>query len=273
MYRYFRTGQFYFKKRLDQKPGRFFLLTVYLPMRYTCVLLFILQHNIAFSQFNDSVTHNIKLNCTGLLNKTTTGNSYILSNGFGYNVLKKTVALNTAANWVYGVNKQVMSNNDLTTHADLNFFKENKKLSYWTLVNYDKIYSLNINYRLQGGGGISYNFIDSSHLRINVSYGLLYEAGDIKESDSISNTYATARNSLRLLLRWIIKDKVTISSIHFYQPSFETFKDYIIQSTTTIAVKLYRSLSLNANVVYNKATNTNRDNLLVTYGLMFDKYF
>jgi len=232
-----------------------------------CVPLF------AFPQFSDSVTHQLKINCNGILNQTADGNSYVLSNTLNYNVLKKTLALNTAANWVYGENRHAVSNNDLTTHADLNFFKPGKKLSYWVLLNFDKIYSLGILYRAQGGGGVSYNFIDSTHLRINISDGLLYEAGDIKTGDAGNNSYATTRNSLRLLLRWKVKDKLTVTSTHFYQPSLQSFKDYIIQSTTNVSIKLYQRLSLNANLAYNKATNTHRDNLLLTYGVVFDTFF
>lgn len=246
---------------------------VYLYMRFIVAICLGVIPFFVFSQFSDSVTHQIKINCTGILNQTADGNSYVLSNMVNYNVLKKTVALNTAANWVYGENRRTVSNNDLTTHADLNFFKTGKKLSYWVLLNFDKTYSLGILYRAQGGGGISYNFIDSTHLRVNISDGLLYEAGDIKTGNSGNNTYATTRNSLRLLLRWKLKDKLTVTSIHFYQPSLQSFKDYIIQSTTNVSVKLYQWLSFNANLAYNKATNTNRDNLLLTYGIVFDKFF
>lgn len=232
-----------------------------------------LLYKVAFPQFSDSVQHYVKVNAAGIINQAPTGSSYVLSNTLNFNVLKKSIALNTAAAWVYGVNQHSVSNNDLATHADLNFFRKGKKLSYWTLVNFDKIYSLRINYRLQAGAGVSYNFTDSPYLRINISDGLLYEAGDIKEGNTEHNTYSVPRNSFRLLYRWHIQNRLTVTGIHFYQPSLLSAKDYIIQSTNNVSVKLYQWLSLNANLVYNKATNTNRENLLITYGLSFEKYF
>ncbi|MFT3678729.1 MAG: DUF481 domain-containing protein [Ferruginibacter sp.] len=242
-------------------------------MRFICFCIFLLVHKAAVSQFSDAVRHYVKFNSTGIINQTTTGNSFVLSNTGSFNIFKKNIALNTAAGWVYGENKQVTSNNDLTTHADLNFFRQGKKLYYWSLVNFDKMYSLGINYRAQAGAGISYNFIDSPNLRINVSDGLLYEAGEIKDNNGIYNDYSTTRNSFRLLCRWQIQNRLTISSIQFYQPSLQSLKDYIIQSTNNIAVKIYQWFSLNATLVYNKASNTNRENLLMTYGIGFEKYF
>lgn len=225
------------------------------------------------AQFNDSVTHHIKFSPTGFINKTKSSRAYLLSNLLNYNTLKKNVALNTSANWIYGSNQDALTNNDLALHGDLNFFNPGKKLSYWTLVNFDKTYSLKVNYRLQAGAGASYNFIDSPWLRINISDGILYEKGDITNEIGNKIIYSIPRNSFRLLYKWSIKDRFTISGIHFYQPSLKSLKDYIIQSSSNISIKLNDWLSFTSSLVYNKVMLTERETLLFTYGLSIEKYF
>lgn len=242
-------------------------------MRITVFVILALSASYCSAQLNDSVTHHLKFTPTGIINKTNTGKSYLLSNQLNYNTIKKNIALNTAALWVYGANKDALTNNDLSLHADLDFFKHQKKLYYWTLVNFDKAYSLKINHRLQAGAGASYNFIDSPYLRINVSDGFLYEQGDIIDGSTEHKTYSTPRNSFRLLYRWTIKDRVSITGIHFYQPSLASIDDYVIQSTNNVSVKLNRWLSFTSSLIYNKVTTTKRETLLVTYGLSLEKYF
>lgn len=190
-----------------------------------------------------------------------------------YNTLRKNIALNTSANWIYGSNQSALTNNDLSLHGDLNFFRHGKKLYYWTLANYDKIYSLKVNYRLQAGAGASYNFIDSPWLRINVSDGILYEKGDITNEAGKKIIYSIPRNSFRLLYKWSIKDRLVISGIHFYQPSLQSINDYIIQSSSSISIRLNQWLSFTSSLVYNKVTLTDRETLLFTYGLSLEKYF
>lgn len=242
-------------------------------MRIICFFVFSFGVQSASSQFSDSVPHFIQFKSTGIVNQTNTGSSYVLSNSLHFNTLKKNFSLNTAAGWVYGANQQSVSNNDLTTHADVNFTRPLKKISYWGLANFDKILSLRVNYRLQAGAGVSYDFIDSPYLRINVSNGILYEAADIKESNTENRSYSIPRNSFRLLYKWKLQNRFTLSGVHFYQPSILSIQDYIIQSSSNISMKIYQWLSLNVTLVYNRASNTNRENLLLTYGIGLEKYF
>ncbi len=246
---------------------------IYLQMRLILFLVLILSVNHCTAQFNDSTTHHIKFSPTGFINTTNSSRAYLLSNLLNFNTLKKNIALNTSASWIYGANQNALTNNDLSLHGDLNFFKPGKKLYYWTLANFDKVYSLKVNYRFQAGAGISYNFIDSPRLRINVSDGILYEKADITNETGKKIIYSIPRNSFRLLYKWSIKDRLVISGIHFYQPSLKSFDDYIIQSSSSLSVKLNQWLSFTSSLVYNKVTLTNRETLLFTYGLSLEKYF
>src|SRR5215213_2239455 len=90
---------------------------------------------------------------------------------------KKNASFNTNTAWIYGEQQRRHINNDIAEHSDVDLFKGVHKLYYWALANYDKSYSLKINYRFQAGAGLAYNFIDSPYLRINISEGILYERG------------------------------------------------------------------------------------------------
>ncbi|MEI9946496.1 MAG: DUF481 domain-containing protein [Chitinophagaceae bacterium] len=227
----------------------------------------------SFSQFNDSIHYYLRFASTGIINKTNDGDSYVLNNALNFNIKKKIVSINTSAGWIYGVQKGALTNNDFSAHSDVGLYKDLRKLYYWGLVNFDKSYSLKIKYRLQAGGGIAYNIINDPLLWINVSDGILYEKGDIIDAKLGRDVYQIPRNSFRLSYRWSLKDRVIISGIHFYQPSLIAINDYIIQSTNNLSVKLKKWLSLTAAVVYNKVSRTNRENLLITYGLTLEKYF
>jgi len=50
-------------------------------------------------------------------------------------------------------------------------------------------------------------------------------------------------------------------------------KDYILKFNNQLSVKLNKWLSINAAMAYNEISRTNRQNLLITYGIAVDKYF
>jgi hypothetical protein len=177
------------------------------------------------------------------------------------------------ATWLYGSQNDDLTNNDFSAHADIEFGKGVHKLYYWALVDYDKSFSLKINDRVQAGAGIGYDFIDSPYLKINVSDGILYEYGNIKDASNIQTIYNTARNSFRLMYHWSLKDRLIIDGIHFYQPSLQDISDYLITSTNNVSVKLKKWLAITGSFIYNKVSRTKRENVLMTYGIAIEKYF
>lgn len=235
--------------------------------------LLLLSYTVTQAQFNDSTHYYFKLLSTGIINTTNDAKSYVLKNGFNFNAQKKKMSYNTFFNWIYGELQNDLTNNDFTAHGDVDFNKGITKLYYWGLVNYDKIYSLNINYRLQAGAGIAYNIIDSPDLRINVSDGIVYEKGDLQDATIGRDVYQVPRNSFRLSYKWDIANRLRVDGIHFYQPSLLSIKDYVIQSSSNLSVKLNQWLSITAALTYNRVSRTNRENLLFTYGLTIEKYF
>lgn len=238
--------------------------------RITATLLFVFLSLSCFSQFDDTTHHYFRFASTGVINRTNDAKSYVFANRVAYNTKRKTIATNTGATWLYGLQDDDLTNNDFSAHSDIEFGKGVHKLYYWGLVNYDKSFSLKITDRVQAGAGIGYDFIDSPYLKINLSEGVLYEYANLKDPHIV---YNTARNSLRLMYHWSVHDKLIIDGVHFYQPSFRDISDYIITSTSTVAVKLNKWLGITGSFIYNKVSRTKRENVLMTYGIVVERYF
>lgn len=244
-------------------------------MKFYIILIVSLLWHVSFAQFNDSTHHYVNYASTGVINKTNDGNSYLLNNNLKFNVSKKDVSINTTNSWIYGKQQNILSNNDFSTSADFNLFKTLQHFYYWGLANYDKSYSLKINNRLQTGLGIGYSILDREKSVLVISDGILYEKNDLYATSAEfgSNQYETLRNSLRIKYKFIIKDIIVIDGADFLQQSLSCRSDYIIKSNTTLSIKLKKWLSLTAAVVYNKLNRTQRENLLINYGLSIEQYF
>ncbi|WP_240627889.1 DUF481 domain-containing protein [Terrimonas sp.] len=226
-----------------------------------------------YAQFNDSVHYYSKYATTGIINKTNQNRSFVLNNVFAFSVNKKEIALNSSASWMYGKQNGSLTNNDFTTGLNVDLHKNTRKLYYWGLVNLTSSYSLNIRHQFQGGGGIGYNFVNKPNIEVVVSDGLLYERSSLKIDSVTNENYQTIRNSLRLRHRWVINNIITWDGMHFWQPSLLKFDDYIIRSTSNISIRLKKWLSFTSSLTYNKVSRTNRENLLLSFGITAETYF
>jgi hypothetical protein len=227
----------------------------------------------AFAQFSDSVHYYGKYASTGSINRTNTGNSYLLNNAFKMGVSRKKLSLNATGGWVYGKQDSVLTNNDFSAAMDFNMFRAVKKIYYWGLATYDKSISLKINDRLQVGAGLAYNFLDRKTAYLSVSDGILFEKSDLFLQDTIHDVYHTYRNSLRISYKWVIKDIFVIDGTHFLQNSLSHGNDYNIRSNSSLSIKLRKWLSITAALTYNKLNRTDRENLLFNYGFTIERYF
>lgn len=237
------------------------------------LFLLVLSGKTAFPQFNDSTHHRFSFSSTGIINQTKDLSSYVSNNVVSYEINQKKLNFNTAASWVYGKQQKQLSNNDYSAFANLDYLKDVKQLYYWGLFNFDKSYSLKVNYRFQLGGGVAYGVLNKPDMNLSLSDGFVYESSDLTDPVIGKDIYQTVRNSFRLKLHWTYKDILAFDAAGFYQPSLASFKDYIIKSNNSLSIKLSKWLAINASVVYNKISRTNRENLLITYGLKIDKYF
>lgn len=228
----------------------------------------------AEAQFNDSTHHYIKYSTTGIVNKTNSANSFVLSNALRYSLKKNRTALNSNNSWVYGIQKKLVTNNDFNSTLDFNILhKDSSAFYYWGLLNYDISRSLNINNRIQAGLGVAYNFIDNKNWFVNLSTGFLYEHSNIQNTDNIKTAYSTTRLSTRFRYRLTLSDNIVLDGTHFYQPSLQHSDDYIIKSVNALTVKVRKWLGVTAAANYNKISYTNRENLIITFGFTAENFF
>src|SRR5688572_3271901 len=120
-------------------------MNVKITILYSC---FYFATQTLVAQFNDTTNYYVNYTSTGIINNTNEGNSYVLNNNVRFNVYKKHILLNTTNGWVFGEQWDVRTNNDFTSVADINLFKEERHVYYWGLANYEKSYSLKVNYRV-----------------------------------------------------------------------------------------------------------------------------
>lgn len=237
------------------------------------IILVLFYIKNAGAQFSDSVHYFVSYAATGIINTTETGKSYVFNNLLRANVNKNDVSFNSGYSWIYGRQNTVTSNNDFTVTGDFNYRKDSSRFEYWALANYDKSLSLHINHRLQYGGGLSYDILRSNNNRVNISNGLLYENSNLRLDNNVMDIYQTWRNSLRLKYYFHVKDLLALEGVHFLQNSLSTKTDFIIKSYSALTVKVYRWVNFTTTLTYNKLNRLKRENLLLTVGLSFEKYF
>ena len=243
-------------------------------MKYTFLLLIsFIQFYRSYSQFNDSVHHQVIYASTGVINRTNETSSYVLNNVLKFNIRRKIISLNFSNSWIYGEQQNKLTNNDFTSTLDFSIYKNVHRFYYWGLGNFDKNYSLKINKRLQLGLGGAYNVVDSKNAWINVSNGILYETSDLYQDANKRDIYQTLRNSFLVRFRWVVKEIIVLDGANYLQNSLSNNQDYILKLNNSLSVKLRKWLSLTTAIGYNKSQRTNRENLLFTYGLNVEKYF
>jgi len=241
--------------------------------RFTVFSVFLTASLSAKAQFNDSTFYYFKYASTGIVNRTNDANSFVLNNAVNLGINKKKVSSNISSAWVYGQQNKSLTNNDFSSYADVDLFKNMHRLYYWGLLTYETSFSLKINRRLQTGAGITYTAIKDSTATLVLSDGFLYETGDLIDAQLGKDLYQAIRNSFRIKYRWLIRDKLILEGTAFYQPSVTDITDYNIKSVTNLTLKLRRWLGITASGVYNSINRTKRDNLLITFGLTVEKYF
>jgi hypothetical protein len=244
------------------------------PRKFLLLVFCLLYAASGFGQFNDTTNYYVNLNSTGIVNKTTDGNSYVLNNGLRFSVYKKHISVNSTSRFIYGEQQDNLTNQDFSSAMDFDFLKKLRRIYYWGLGSYEKSYSLKINHRMQTGVGIGYTLVNRKNAVLVISDGILYEKSELlAETEGQITGYETFRNSFRIKLRCIIRDRIVIESTDFHQQSLSDKHDYILRSQTQLSVKLIQWLSFTTSVTYNKLGRMNNENLLINFGLTIEKYF
>jgi hypothetical protein len=225
------------------------------------------------AQFTDSTNYVVGYTSTGSINKTNDGQSYLLNNAVKFGVRKKTFSLNFNNNWIYGKQDAQLTNNDFSSSLDFNLYSKSPQFFYWGLANYNTSKSLKINNQLLAGAGLAYSLYDREGAYLNISDGILFDSSDLILTNEVRDVYQTYRNSLRVVFKFSISSFIVLNNSTFYQPSLDRKNDYIFKSNSGLAFKVNQWLSLTTAFNYNRVSRTDRENLLFTYGLSFERYF
>jgi hypothetical protein len=228
----------------------------------------------AVAQFTDSTHYHVLYSGTGIFNRTEASSSYLFTNSLRLSTKYKRLEGNAGANWLYGEQLKNLTNNDFTGSLDFNYYSSIPRLYYWGLGVFEKSFSLKVNNRTQAGLGLAYNLVDRrDSLFVNISNGLLYEYSDLQLADTTRELYSTLRNSLRLRTRIRLARTLTFEGTGFLQNSLQRRGDYIIRSTASLSLRLRKWLALTSALTYNKVARTERENLLLTFGLTVEDWF
>jgi hypothetical protein len=240
---------------------------------FGAIVFFLLCGLSAQAQFSDSVANYVRYSAAGNLNRSNNATAYLLTNEARYSRKNRRTTLNTLASWLYGQQNGRLTNNDFLTTADLNLYRDSSNLYYWALANYTSSLSLRINNQLQTGLGAAYNFVNTPDAWLNLSDGILYETSSLSTNEPTNDNYQTVRNSLRVSYKFVLNKAVTFNGANFFQQSLGDRSDYIIRSTNSISIKLNKWISFAGTLNYNQLRRTSRENLLLTYGLVAERYF
>lgn len=237
------------------------------------ILSFVVFATTATAQFNDSTHYQVRYAGTGILNRTNTSESYITNQAVKFNMLTNKVELNFNNTYTYGEQRRKLSNNDFSSSLDINYYSTIPHFFYWVLAIYETSFSLKINNRGQQGLGLAYRVLDrGDSLQVLLTNGILYEQSNINLSDGEQKIYSTFRNSFRIKSK-IRRGKFTFEGIGFYQPSLQDGNDYIIKGNGTMAYRFWKYLSFTTNLTYNYQNLNKTENLYMSVGLGFDRFF
>lgn len=236
------------------------------------LVFFLIPVTLVVGQTDDSTHYYLQLSSTNSINKTNDKSAFLLNNALRFSIAKERIKLNFNNNWLYGRQDGSQSNNDFSSSLDFNIYRRDLRFFYWGLANYNTSFSLKIRDQLLAGAGLAYSFIDTDDAFFNLSDGFLYDASSIFEND-MPVDYQTIRNSFRLLYKFVFKELLVVQGSNFYQPSLTDAADFNVKLNNEVALKLNKWLSLKASLVYNRINRTDRENLLFTYGVSFERYF
>ncbi|RQO31672.1 hypothetical protein DBR32_06915 [Taibaiella sp. KBW10] len=226
-----------------------------------------------YAQFNDSTHYMAAVQSSGSFNKTNDGFNALYNNSIKYGMKFNSFIMNANSSWVYGKTPVKLSNNDWNTSLDFNLYKTLPHFYYWGLLNHASSYSLKINNQFQGGLGIAYRFFDRPNIRLSVSNGILYETSSIIQEQGHNLDYETFRNSLRVQFNYTFKELVKLRTVGFYQPSLTLKNDFIINANASVQIKVWKWVQFSTTATYNKVSRTNRENFILTYGLVAERFF
>lgn len=237
--------------------------------KYLFLFIGLLCSLSSFSQFNDSVYYRLKYNSSGNYNKTEKGISEVFNNEIKFEIAKNIISSHSSINYLYGLQNNKLSNNDLSVASDFNLFENARKLYYWGLATFDKSYSLQIKIRTQAGFGLGYTVLKKENKNLVISEGLLYEYSSLYNLEP----YNTIRNSFRIKYKLKVANRIDFEGSNYIQNSIFNLKDYALKTNNGLSFSISRYLAVNAAIIYNRININKKENLFINYGISFERYF
>jgi hypothetical protein len=238
-------------------------------MKFLLLILLAFCSIILYAQTPDTLkaVYSVHASSTGSFSKTNDLKSYVFNNVVKLGVTRGRLSFQNTDGWIYGAQSGIKINNDYSSVIEGDYLKNTNKLYAWALGTFDKSFSLKINFRYQVGAGPGYTVVKNNKISLIVSDGIMYEQGDLVDPELGGISYSTWRNSFRVKYHWLIKDFISWDGTGFVQPSLSHKHDDILRYSTTLSVKVRKWLSITSGLTYNKLTRTQRENLVVTYGV------
>ena len=235
-------------------------------MKRTVYLLFIFSQ-ILYSQVNTEKYRNIEdsLGFSGLIKleaSIQTGNTDLQE--LGSKILleyKKPVsAVLLILNGDYGWNNGKQFSNLALAHLRfVQALNPGLKFETFTQINYDK--SLLLLFRALGGAGLRFKLIENktSMLWFGSAYMLEYERYSAPRRYIDKKKILASRWSNYLSFNFVVQKNVSISSVIYYQPRFDLWRDTRILSENSLLVSLSSNfaLSVDFNFRYDRFTPVN----------------
>ena len=112
------------------------------------------------------------------------------------------------------------------------------------------------------GGGAKYILIGKENFKVSASAGILQHHTEYRNK----KTTNLARLSFRPKMYWLIKDGLSFSAVAFYQPTLETFKDYIVNGEANLRYSVTKRVGLKFKIEdsYRSISMTDENNNFIT---------
>lgn len=104
--------------------------------------------------------------------------------------------------------------------------------------------------RTNAGGGVKYTFLRAEDTEVSLSLAALHNREDFRIADAPVQT--DGRLSLRFKGAHELREGVRVESVSFYQPVWDVFDDYQLQSENIVAVQMLSMLAVTASYVYQR---------------------
>ena len=228
-------------------------LTVF-KMKITLLLLFIFTQ-ILYCQVNTEKYRNIEdsLGFSGIIKvdaSIRTGNTDLQELGSEILLEYKRPAstLLLVLNGDYGWNNGKQFSDEALAHLRfVKVLKHNLKFEIFTQVNYDK--SLLLLFRSLGGAGLRFKLFETKHsvLWFGSAYMIEYERYSAPRRFIDKKKILANRWSNYISYNLSIQKNVSISSVIYYQPRFDLWKDTRILTENSLIVNLSGSFSLSVD--------------------------